>query len=50
MDATTKHVQAAQHYATLSPDRDAARWMAVAQLLQGNFAEALSASAISVFR
>ena len=37
-------VQAAQQYATLSPDRDAVRWIAVARLLQGRFADALSVS------
>lgn len=36
--------QAAEQYATLTPDRNAVRWMAVARLLQGRFGEALSAS------
>ncbi len=35
-------IHAAQQYATLSPDHDAVRWTAVAYLLQGQFAEALS--------
>lgn len=35
-------IHAAQHYAAFSPDRDALRWTAVAYLLQGRFAEALS--------
>lgn len=33
-------LEAAHHYATLSPDRDATRWIAVAQLLSGDFAAA----------
>jgi hypothetical protein len=37
-------VQAAQQYATLTPDRDAVRWIAVARLLQCRFEEALSVS------
>lgn len=36
-------LQAARHYATLSPDSDAARWIGVIQLLRGSFAQALSA-------
>lgn len=37
-------IYAAQQYATITPDRDARRWTAVAYLLQGRFAEALNAS------
>lgn len=36
-------LRAARHYATLSPDPDAARWIAVIQLLRGSYSEALSA-------
>ena len=36
-------MQAARHYATLSPDNDVARWIAVAHLLSGRFAAALAA-------
>ncbi|MHB0958115.1 MAG: tetratricopeptide repeat protein [Pirellulaceae bacterium] len=34
-------MQAARHYATLSPDSDAARWIAVILLLSGRFAAAV---------
>ena len=36
-------LQAARHYATLSPDHDVVRWIAVAHLLSGNFIAALAA-------
>ena len=35
-------LQAARHYATLSPDHDAVRWIAVIHLLAGRFAAALA--------
>jgi hypothetical protein len=35
-------LQAARHYATLSPDSDAIRWIAVIHLRSGRFAAALA--------
>ncbi len=35
-------LEAAHRYASLSPDRDAARWIAVAHLLRGDYGAALN--------
>jgi hypothetical protein len=36
-------LEAARQYATLSPDHDVARWIAIAHLLSGNFLAAVTA-------